>query len=54
VAIDAVTLKILDEKRVEEGLESIAAHVPHIPLAAELGVGTDSSDSIELIKLELG
>jgi len=54
VAVDTVSLEILDKKRLEDGMESIVARVPHIPLAAELGVGTDNVDNIELVKLELG
>jgi uncharacterized protein (DUF362 family) len=54
VAIDTIALKILDEKRAEDGMDPIAPHARHIPLSAELGLGTDNPDNIELLKLELG
>ena len=53
VAIDTIALKILDEKRAEDGMEPIASRVRHIPLSAELGLGTDNMDNIELVKLAL-
>lgn len=51
VAIDTVALKILDQKRKEEGMDPIAPRALHIPLSAKLGIGTDNLDNIELVKL---
>jgi len=54
VAVDAVALKMLDEKRVAEGMEAIAPQVSHIALAEELGLGNSRMENIELIKIEMG
>ncbi len=51
VAIDTIALKILDKKRAEAGMVLIASRARHIPLSAELGLGTDNLDNIELVKL---
>lgn len=54
VAIDAVALKMLDEKRVAEGLAAIAPRVAHIGFSEELGLGTAKFEAIDLVKIELG
>jgi hypothetical protein len=51
VAIDTIAVKILDEKRIEEGMDPIASDVRHLPLSAELGLGTNNIDNIELLKI---
>ena len=51
VAIDTIALKILDKMRAEAGMDPIAPRASHIPLSADLGLGTDNLDNIELIKL---
>jgi hypothetical protein len=43
-----MAVKILDEKRVEDGMKPIAACVRHIPLSAKLGLGTDNMSNINL------
>lgn len=51
VAADAVGLEIINDRRGRLGLASIgtgSGHVPHIRAAAELGLGTDDQDYIEL------
>jgi len=54
VAVDTVALRILDERRAADGMETIADGVLHLPLAAKLGVGTNDFSRIELIKHDLG
>jgi uncharacterized protein (DUF362 family) len=51
VAIDTIAVKMLDEKRAEEGMDPIAQRVRHIPVSAELGLGTNNMDNIELLKI---
>lgn len=51
VAIDTIALKILDKMRAEVGMDPIAPRARHIPLSAELGLGTDNLDNIELVKI---
>jgi hypothetical protein len=53
VAIDAIAAKILDEMRTKEGMDPNASRALHIPLSAELGLGTNNMDNIELVKLTL-
>ncbi len=54
VAVDAVALKILDDKRAEDGMDRIAARVPHLALAEKLGLGKSGLDEIDLIEINLG
>jgi uncharacterized protein (DUF362 family) len=51
VAIDTIALKILNKKREEEGMDPVTSRAHHIPLSAKLGLGTDSTDNIELVKI---
>ena len=51
VAIDTIAMNILDDLRAEAGMEPIAPRALHIPLSAELGLGTNNLDDIELVKL---
>jgi hypothetical protein len=54
VAVDAVALKILDDKRAEDGMDRIAARVPHLALAEKLGLGRSRLDDIDLVEINLG
>lgn len=54
VAVDAVALKILDDKRAEDGMDRIAARVPHLALAEKLGLGQSRLDDIDLVEISLG
>jgi hypothetical protein len=54
VAVDAVALKILDDKRVEDGMDRIAPRVPHLALAENLGLGKSRLEDIDLVELNLG
>jgi len=54
VAVDAVALMMLDEKRVADKMEAIAPRVSHIALAEELGLGNSRLENIDLVKIELG
>jgi hypothetical protein len=54
VAVDAVALSLLDEKRAADGMEAIAPRVAHIALAEELGLGQGRLENIDLVKIELG
>ncbi len=54
VAVDAVALKILDDKRAEDGMDRIAARVPHLALAEKLGLGQSRLDDIDLVEINLG
>jgi len=54
VAVDAVALRILDDKRAEDGMDRIAPRVPHLALAEKLGLGKSRFEDIELVTLNLG
>jgi uncharacterized protein (DUF362 family) len=54
VAVDAVALKILDDKRAADGLDRIAPRVPHLVLAEKLGLGKSRLEDIDLVELDLG
>ncbi len=53
VAIDTIAAKILDDMRTKEGMDPIASSTNHISLSAELGLGTNNMDNIEMVKLNL-
>jgi hypothetical protein len=55
VAADAVGLDIINDERTRRGLPQIGNHagqIPHIHAAAQLGLGTDDQDYIELLDLK--
>ena len=54
VAVDAVALKILDDKRAEDGMDRIAPRVPHLALAEKLGLGKSRLEDIDLVAIDLG
>ena len=54
VAIDYHTMMIIEEKRKEKGLRSILAKSKHIQSAAEMGLGTNNPQQIELREIKLG
>jgi uncharacterized protein (DUF362 family) len=54
VAVDAVALKILDDKRAEDGMDRIAPRVPHVALAEKLALGKSRLEDIDLVALDLG
>lgn len=54
VAVDAVALKILDDLREKDGLDRIAARVPHLSLAEKLGLGKSRLEEIDLVSINLG
>lgn len=55
VAIDAVMLDIINEKRKIEGLTEISeTTAKHIRISKELGLGTNNLDDIDFVKIELG
>jgi len=54
VAIDAIALKILDEKRLAEGMSSLAREAPSLDSAEALGLGTRNLEQIELQEIVLG
>jgi len=51
VALDTIAVKILDEIRAKDDMDPIFSKAIHIPLSAELGIGTNNPDNIELVKL---
>ena len=53
VAVDTVMLKMIDEKRLEAGLESVARRAKHLQLSEEIGLGNSQIDNIEIIKLNI-
>jgi uncharacterized protein (DUF362 family) len=53
VAVDAVALKILDDKREEDGMNRIAPRVLHLALAEKLGLGKSRLEDIDLVTLTL-
>ncbi len=54
VAVDAIALKILDEKRQAEGMSSLAREAPSLDAAEALGLGTRNLEQIELQEIVLG
>jgi len=54
VAIDAVALGILDEKRQAEGMNSLASRAAHLDAAEILGLGNRDLDQIDLVEVVLG
>ncbi len=54
VAMDAVALLILDEKRRAEGMGSLIGRAGSVNAAAALGLGTADRDQIDLIEVTLG
>jgi len=52
--IQALALKILDDKREKDGMERIAPRVPHLALAEKLGLGKSRLEDIELVAIDLG
>jgi len=52
--MDAIALKILDEKRQAEGMRSLARQTPSLDAAAALGLCTRNLDQIELQEIVLG
>ncbi len=53
VAVDAVALSILDELRKADGMDPIAARVPHLLLAEKLGLGKSRLEDIDLVTVNL-
>lgn len=53
-AIDAVALSILDQKRQEEGLRSVAPRATFLDAAEALGLGTRDPDQMELVEITIG
>lgn len=54
VAIDAVALSILDEKRQAEGMRSLAPRARFLDAAEALGLGTRDPDQIDLVEITIG
>lgn len=54
VAVDTLMMKILNEKRSIEGLESIEMNAIHLPLSEELGLGNHDFSNIDLQEINLG
>jgi len=54
VAVDAVGLQIIDEKRKSENLQLIEPRVNQLILAEKLDLGNSRTENIELIKIDLG
>jgi hypothetical protein len=54
MAVDAVALMRLDEKRAADGLEAIAPRAAHIAPAEELGLGQGRLENIDPVKIGLG
>lgn len=53
VAIDAIALRLIEEKRQEVGMPPIGERAKHISTAAGMGLGTDDPAQIELRELDL-
>lgn len=53
VAVDAVMLKLVDEKRIEAGLEPVAKRAKHLQLSEEIGLGNSKLENIEIINLTI-
>ena len=55
VAIDTIMFGIINEKRKTEGLDPITeSNARHLKISAEMGVGKNNLNEIELIKINLG
>jgi hypothetical protein len=52
VAVDTIMLSILNQKRQEEGLETIETAI-HLPLSEGLGLGNHQLENIDLIEINL-
>ena len=53
VAIDQIGLDIIEKKRLENKFTSIAHRARHIKGAAQMGLGTNDRDKMELIELDV-
>lgn len=53
VAVDTVMLQLIDQKRIEAGLEPVAPMAKHLQLSEEIGLGNSNFNNIELIKLTI-
>ena len=53
VAIDRVCLDILNEKRIESGLQSASPYSGHIDLSAKLGLGVVDLKKIDLVEIAM-
>ena len=53
VAVDTIMFDIIDKKRNEKNMESIAPRVKHLQLSEKLGLGTCDRDMIDLEKVEI-
>jgi len=53
VAVDAVMLQMIDKKRLEAGLESVAKRAKHLQLSEEIGLGNSQLENIEIINLNI-
>ena len=54
VAVDAVMLKIIDEKRIKENLPSVKDLAKNLLLSENLGIGTSNLDAINLVEINMG
>ncbi|PKL82682.1 MAG: hypothetical protein CVV24_08780 [Ignavibacteriae bacterium HGW-Ignavibacteriae-3] len=54
VAVDTIMLSIINEKRKSENINPLSEYVTrHINLSAQLGLGTNNLDEIDLVKIDL-
>ena len=53
VAVDTVMLQIIDQKRVEAGLQPVAPMAKHLELSEEIGLGHHQAENIEIVKLNI-
>lgn len=53
VAIDKIGMDIIEKKRIENNKSSIRQKAKHIKTAAQMGLGTDDLDMIDLVELNV-
>jgi len=54
VAVDALALRILEEKRKQENMPPIGERAKHVATAAKIGLGTNKLDEVDHREIDLG
>jgi hypothetical protein len=53
VAVDTVMLNMIDEKRLQAGLQPVAPRAKHLQLCEAMGLGNNKKENINLIRIEV-
>ena len=54
VAVDTLAMKIVEEKRAEDGMQPVAPFAKYIETAAEMGLGTNDLGQVDLREIQAG